>query len=63
MYVRTYFDDGVDSDVLSEGSNAISIDSSYSECVACVRSEATSSEALTHHLTRDISPTLFLELH
>ena len=49
--------------VLSEGSSAISVDFSYLECVACVRSEATSSEGLTHHLTRDISPTLFLELH
>ena len=54
----------VDSDGLSEGSSAISIDSSYSESVACVRSEAiTSSEALTQHFSRNISPTLFPELH
>ena len=35
----------VDSDGIRKGSSAISIDSSYSECVACVGSEATGSEA------------------
>ena len=49
-----------------EASSAISIDSSYSECVACVRSEATSSEVLPHYFTsehKNSSPTLFLKLH
>ena len=44
---------------------AIAADSSYSEYVVCVRSESTSSEGSIHHihLTRDHSPTLFLEYH
>lgn len=48
---------------LRERSCSITVDSSYSEGVVCVRNESASSEALTHHLNRDHSPTLFLEFH
>ena len=61
-----HFCDCVDSSSLSEGSSANGVDSSYSECVVCARSEATSSEVLPYYFTsehKNSSPTLFLELH
>ena len=48
---------------IGEGSCASIIDSSYLECVVCERSEFSSRKGPTHSVTRDLSPTLFLEYH
>ena len=50
-------------DYISQGSCANIIDSSYLECLAGERSEFSSRKGPVHIVSRDISPTLFLEYH